>query len=123
MCIRDRSQYIQQWSASVEKALSRSTTFEMGYLGARGFHLQRAHLINNTLPGPGLLQPRRPYPTATFIDGTVFPAGIQVAGNTFPVSTVNLLENTARSWYDAGYLNLRRRYAYGPVSYTHLTLP
>ena len=107
------SQYIQQWSASVEKALSRSTTFEMGYLGARGFHLQRAHLINNTLPGPGLLQPRRPYPTATFIDGTVFPAGIQVAGNTFPVSTVNLLENTARSWYDAGYLNLRRRYAHG----------
>jgi len=70
-------------------------------------------LINNTLPGPGLLQPRRPYPTATFIDGTVFPAGIQVAGNTFPVSTVNLLENTARSWYDAGYLNLRRRYAHG----------
>jgi hypothetical protein len=31
----------------------------------------------------------------------------------FPVSTINLLENTAQSWYDAGYLNVRRRYARG----------
>jgi hypothetical protein len=110
---RPPSQYIQQWSVSVEKALSKDTTLEAGYLGARGFHLQRAHLINNTLPGPGLLQPRRPYPTATFIDGTVFPAGVQILSSTFPVSTVNVLENTARSWYDAVYLNLRRRYAHG----------
>lgn len=110
---RPPSQYIQQWSASVEKALRGDTVLEVGYLGARGFHLQRAHLINNTPPGPGLLQPRRPYPAATFADGTVFPTGVQVAAATFPVSTVNLLENTARSWYDAGYVNLRRRYARG----------
>ena len=32
---------------------------------------------------------------------------------TFPVSTINLLENSAQSWYDAGYLNLRRRYGRG----------
>jgi hypothetical protein len=31
----------------------------------------------------------------------------------FPVSTINLLENTAQSWYDAGYVNVRRRYARG----------
>src|SRR5207248_3729984 len=31
----------------------------------------------------------------------------------FPVSTINLLENTAQSWYDAGYVNVRRRYAHG----------
>jgi hypothetical protein len=30
-----------------------------------------------------------------------------------PVSTINLLENTAQSWYDAGYVNLRRRYQHG----------
>jgi hypothetical protein len=29
------------------------------------------------------------------------------------VSGINLLENTARSWYDAGYVNVRRRYARG----------
>jgi hypothetical protein len=32
---------------------------------------------------------------------------------TFPVSTINLLENSAQSWYDAGYINVRRRYSHG----------
>jgi hypothetical protein len=106
-------QYVQQWSASVQKSLRSNTTLEIGYHGERGFHLQRAHLINNALPGPGAIQPRRPFQTATFMDGTVIPDGVNVQSTTFPVSTVNMLENTARSWYDAGYLNLRRRYSSG----------
>ena len=44
------AQYIQQWSASVEKSLGRDTTLEVGYHGERGFHLQRSHLINNARP-------------------------------------------------------------------------
>src|SRR5258708_2772666 len=107
------AQYIQQWSASVEKSLGKETTLEIGYLGSRGFHLQRAHLINNAPPGPGLIQPRRPYHTASFIDGTVLPSDINVLNATFPVSGVNILENSARSWYDAGYVNVRRRYSSG----------
>jgi hypothetical protein len=107
------AQYVQQWSGSLEKSLGHSTVLEVGYLGDRGYHLQRAHLINNALPGPGLIQPRRPHKTASFIDGTVFPPGIAIASTTFPVSTVNLLENTAQSWYDAGYVNIRRRYSNG----------
>jgi hypothetical protein len=81
--------------------------------------LQRAYLINNAQPGPGLIQPRRPYQTASFIDGTVVPvnssdgAPITVASTTFPVSSINLLQNSARSWYDAGYVNIRRRYSGG----------
>jgi hypothetical protein len=43
-------------------------------------------------------------------DGST-PAVIQ--SHTFPVSTINLLENTAQSWYDAGYVNVRRRYSHG----------
>lgn len=110
---RPPSQYIQQWSASVEKSLAAQTTLEAGYQGARGFHLQRAHLINNAPPGPGLIQPRRPYQTASFSDAAELPDDITVASRTFPVSGVNILENTARSWYDAGYINLRRRYSRG----------
>jgi len=106
-------QYVEQWSASLEKSLGHATVVEIGYQGDRGFHLQRAHLINNALPGPGPIQPRRPYKTASFADGTVFPPGITIASTTFPVSTVNLLENSARSWYDAGYVNIRRRYSNG----------
>jgi hypothetical protein len=107
------AQYIQQWSGSLQKSLGHDTTVEVGYQGERGFHLQRSHLINNALPAPGALQPRRPHQTASFLPGTAFPDGVAVASSTFPVSTVNMLENTARSWYDAGYVNLRRRYSNG----------
>jgi hypothetical protein len=106
-------QYIQQWSASIEKQIGGETTVEVGYLGAGGFHLQRSHLINNAQPGPGLIQPRRPFPKISFVANSVFPSKTVVASSTFPVSTMNLLENTAQSWYDAGYVNVRRRYAHG----------
>jgi len=112
------AQYIQQWSASLEKQIGSETTVELGYLGAGGFHLQRSHLINNAQPGPGLIQPRRPNPKIKFVPNTVLPSYVTF-GPTFeqdqltPVSTINLLENTAQSWYDAGYVNVRRRYANG----------
>jgi hypothetical protein len=45
-----------------------------------------------------------------------------VQSETFPVSTINLLENTARSWYDAGYVNIRRRYSHGLSFLANYTL-
>ena len=110
------AQYVQQWNSSVQKSLGRDTSIEAGYLGARGFHLQRAHLINNTPPGPGPLGPRRPFKTITFVPGTTLTPSTTnaiVQSETFPVSTINLLENSAQSWYDAGYVNVRRRYSHG----------
>ena len=110
------AEYIQQWNGQVEKSFGQNTTLEVGYLGARGFHLQRSHLINNAPPGPGPLGPRRPFKTLTFVPGTTLtPSSTDavVQSQTFPVSTINLLENTAQSWYDAGYVNLRRRYSRG----------
>jgi len=108
-----QAQYIQQWSASLQKQFGAETTVELGYLGSGGFHLQRSHLINNAQPGPGLIQPRRPHSKISFVDNTTFPSNVNVVSSTFPVSTINLLENTAQSWYDAGYVNVRRRYAKG----------
>jgi hypothetical protein len=112
------AQYVQQWSVSLEKQLGKETTVEIGYLGAGGFHLQRSHLINNAQPGAGLIQPRRPSTKnpISFVPNTVLPSTVTVASNfagVLPVSTVNLLENTSQSWYDAGYVNVRRRYANG----------
>ena len=108
-----KAQYIQQWNAAIEKSIGSTSTIEVGYIGARGFHLQRSHLINNALPGPGPLQPRRPIQHIPFAPGTTLPANTQSVSMSFPVSAINLLENTAQSWYDAGYINLRRRYANG----------
>jgi hypothetical protein len=113
MPLHPSPQYIQQWSASIEQSLGKETTLEIGYLGSGGFHLQRAHLINNAQPGPGLIQPRRPHPRISFVPNSVFPPNVTVVSTTFPVSTINYLENTAQSWYDAGYVNVRRRYARG----------
>ncbi|HET8827141.1 MAG TPA: hypothetical protein VFM77_18495, partial [Terriglobales bacterium] len=117
-----KAQYVEQWSTSIEKSLGKATTIEVGYLGAHGVHLQRAHLINNAPPGPGAIGPRRPFPIISFVPNTTLPAGITYVAPAagcpsgqmcFPVSTINLLENTAQSWYDAGYVNVRRRYQHG----------
>ena len=106
-------QYIEQWSGSVEKSLGSETTLEVGYLGSHGVHLQRSQLVNNAAPGPGAIGPRRPFKTLSFLPGMVLPSDITIANTTFPVSGINLLENSAQSWYDAGYVNIRRRFARG----------
>ncbi|HXM22971.1 MAG TPA: carboxypeptidase regulatory-like domain-containing protein [Terriglobales bacterium] len=111
------AQYVQQWNTQLEKSFGGNTTLAVGYLGARGFHLQRAHLINNAPPGPGPIGPRRPFKTLSFVNGTVLtpssdPDAI-IQSQTFPVSTINRLEDTAQSWYDAAYVNVRRRYSHG----------
>ena len=106
-------QYIEQWSGSVEKSLGAETTLELGYLGSHGLHLQRSHLINNAPPGPGAIGPRRPFGRLSFLPGMVLPTDIAIASTTFPVSGINLLENSAQSWYHAGYVNVRRRFSRG----------
>jgi carboxypeptidase family protein len=106
-------QYIEQWSGSVEKSLGAETTLELGYLGSHGLHLQRSHLINNAPAGPGAIGPRRPFKTLSFVPGMVLPDDIAIASTTFPVSGINLLENSAQSWYEAGYVNVRRRFTRG----------
>src|SRR5262249_1163062 len=59
----------------------------------------------------------RPFKTLTFVPDTTLPPSSAtnaiIQGQTFPVSTINLLENSAQSWYDAGYVNVRRRYSHG----------
>jgi hypothetical protein len=119
------AQYVQQWNTSIQKSLGRDTSLEAGYIGSRGFHLQRAHLINNAAPGPGPLGPRRPFKTLTFVPNTTLPPGSTnavIQSLTFPVSTINLLENSAQSWYDAGYINLRRHYSHGLSILANYTL-
>lgn len=115
------AQYIEQWSGTLEKSLGHKTTLELGYLGSHGVHLQRSHLINNALPGPGAIGPRRPFKTLGFLPGMVLPDNISITGTTFPVSGINLLENSAQSWYHAGYVNLRRRLSRGWTFLTNYT--
>jgi hypothetical protein len=110
-------QYVNEWSFTLQKALPGKIVLEAGYQGSRGYHLQRAHLINNAPPGPGPINPRRPYHTVTFLPGTSFagdnPENFAIQSDTFPVSAINYLENTANSWYDAGWIDARREFQHG----------
>jgi hypothetical protein len=111
-------QYVEQWNTTIEKSLGSATSVELGYMGSDGLHLMRAVLINNALPGPGPVEPRRPFRHISFASGTTIPSNIEgtpihIASLTFPVSAIYRLENTARSWYAAGYINLRHRYSNG----------
>lgn len=107
------AQQYHQWSLSLEKPLGRAMVLEIGYTGARGYHLQQMVLANNAPPGPGPINPRRPYQSATYLPGTQFPAGFPVSSLTFPVAAIAQLQNTASSWYDAGWIDVRRRFAGG----------
>ena len=51
----------------------------------------------------------------------VLPDNIAITSTTFPVSGINLLENSAQSWYHAGYVNVRRRFARGWTFLTNYT--
>ena len=108
------AEYVQQWNMHIGKSLGPNTTVEVGYIGSRGFHLQQAVLINNAPPGPGAIGPRRPIQTVQFVPNTSFPSKVTVVGGgTLTAPAINLLEDTAKSWYDAGYVNVRRRYSNG----------
>jgi Carboxypeptidase regulatory-like domain len=110
-------QYVNEWSFTLQKALPAKIVLEVGYIGSAGFHLQQAHLINNAPPGPGAINPRRPYHTITFLPGTSFagdnPEDFPIESDTFPVSAINYLQNTANSWYDAGWIDTRREFHHG----------
>ncbi len=117
-------QYVNQWNLSLQKTIAHDTVLEIGYDGTRGYHLQQMVLINNAQPGPGVPgspSHPRPYQTVTFMPGTVFPSGFQVASTTFPVAGINELQNDAASWYDAGYVDVRRRFSQGLTFISNLT--
>lgn len=118
------AQYIEQWNLTVQKMLPGNTVLEVGYEGNRGHHLQQMVLINNALPGPGIpgsASHPRPYSTVSFLPGTVFPNVFQVDSPTFPVAGINQLQNTAASWYEAGYVDLRRRFSHGLTFVSNFT--
>lgn len=53
--------YIQQWSLGIQREVTRDLVIEATYLGSKGTHLPMAFNINQPEPGPGPIQPRRPY--------------------------------------------------------------
>ena len=116
---------INQASASFERQLSSNTMMQIGYLGAWGSNLDRSRLVNNAQPGPGGVQPRRPFQTISFVPNTdlgALPAGVTVQSLTFPVGPINLLESSGKSSYNSVWILGKRTFSRGLsflASYTY----
>lgn len=113
---RGRSAYTSQYSLTMEYQLTLNDMIQVGYSGSVSRKLQRAHLLNNAIPAPGALGPRRPYHTASLAPGTsldsdfiIFP----VLSTTTPVSAINILENDANASYNSGWILYRRQFNHG----------
>ncbi len=56
-----RQDMAQMWNASIQRKLPGQTMVEAAYVATRGTHLYRDLDLNVPLPGPGAIDPRRPY--------------------------------------------------------------
>lgn len=56
-----RSSYVHQWSVNVQRALSPVLAVDIGYVGSESRNLKKITGYNNPEPGPGSIDPRRPY--------------------------------------------------------------
>ncbi len=79
-----RNGYVQQWSFNIQRELPAAMGFTIGYVGAKGTHLD--HQYNANLPQPSALfvQANRPYPT--FANITVNSASASSAYHALQVS-------------------------------------
>jgi len=56
--------YLQSWNLQVSRQFGSSNLLEVAYVGNKGTHLDTSFKnFNQPAPGPGDIQPRRPYPT------------------------------------------------------------
>lgn len=58
----NRISYTQQWNLHVQRQLTDSLMVEIGYVGTKGSKMSSFINRNTAPPGPGLVDPRRPYP-------------------------------------------------------------
>jgi Carboxypeptidase regulatory-like domain/TonB dependent receptor-like, beta-barrel len=101
----DKPNKSQMFNVGVQRQLPWNSVVDVAYVGTRGSNIFRNWNINVPLPGPGPLDPRRPY--------------YSIAPNT-PV--INQRSGAAKSWYDALQLKLDKQFSGGLqalVSYTY----
>jgi hypothetical protein len=87
---------VKMWNVGVQRELGWSTVADVSYVGTRGTNLFRSYNINVPAPGPGAVNPRRPY--------------FAVAPN---ITTITLRQGDGESWYDALQMKVDKRFSHG----------
>ena len=93
------------WNVGVQRQLGWNTMVDVSYVGTRGTNIFRSYNIDVPDPGPGAVQPRRPY-------NAIAPT----------ITTINMRDGDGKSWYDALQAKLDKRFSHGLqmlVSYTY----
>ncbi len=91
------SPYAQQWNLNIQRELANDWMLEVGYAGSKGNHIENRYDENYSPPGPGNLDAKRAYQSAT-IPGTgltVAPGaiyGYHFSGNSIYHALVSRLE-------------------------------
>lgn len=91
----------QQWSLAVDEQLQKDLALEVAYMGSHGQHLQESFDHNAPVPGPGVVQARRPFPQW---------------------GSVTWVDSNGGSSFNSGSIQLTRRYSQGMTllaSYTY----
>ena len=116
--------YNQQWSLGLQRELVRNLVLDVSYFGNKGTKLISGSQknINQAVPGPGAVAPRRPYPAYTSIS-TFFSDGLSIyhamrngiqkrfsQGLTFNVSHVwsNMIETSGTNFLAESSSNTKR---------------
>jgi hypothetical protein len=91
-----RNAQIQQFNVSAQQQLSNDLVLTIGFVGSAGAHLSWAPNINLPLPGPGAVDPRRPY-------AAILPA----------VTSITWIESAGNSFFSSMQVNLEKRLSHG----------
>ena len=88
----NKTSYTQQWNIHVQRRLTDDLIAEVGYVGNKGTHLTMFINGNTALPGPGDLDPRRPWPM---------------------LGATSEMDNVASSHYEGLQAKLEKRFSKG----------
>ncbi len=96
-----RNGQMQQFNFSVQREVGRDMVATVGYVGSAGAKLYWARNINQPDPGPGAVDPRRPY--AAKLPGVTGITWLESSGNSFFSSLQTTFEKRfSRSFYFLG---------------------
>jgi hypothetical protein len=99
----DKAPITQQWNFNIQRELPSGILVEVGYYGNDLDHMWRAFDGNPAPPGPGNINSRRPFQTAT-IPGT---------DDTFTLSSITRDQMDGYSHYNGLQAKVEKRYAKG----------
>ena len=91
-----RNAQMQQFNVSLQRELTKDTVVSVGFIGSAGAHLTWARNINLPDPGPGAIDPRRPY-------HNLYPA----------VSAITWLESSGNSFFSSLQAMFEKRFSHG----------